>query len=82
MSKKNNKQNAMLSEILDLTRNINDKVEQQNAEILSLKKEVKALEQLVNTMNRKNRNTALIAGALGGGVASVGFELLRLKFGG
>lgn len=84
MSRRKEKQtdSQKLDLILQLTESINEKVEQQNRDIEVLRREVHETKQLVDEMSRKNRKHALIAGALGGGLVSVGFELIRLKFGG
>ncbi|MDP8079528.1 hypothetical protein [Phocoenobacter skyensis] len=83
MSRKQLHSNAQkLDQLLELTTAIHQTVEQQNAEISALRRELASLEDLVNKMSRKNRTQALIAGGIGGGIAAVGFELLRIKFGG
>lgn len=71
-----------LDQILTLTQAINDKVDKQNERLNGLEKEVKALEKMVSEMARRNRTQSLIAGGLAGGVVAIGFELIRLKFGG
>ncbi len=80
--KKPNNSEQKLDELLEITKNINKTVEQQNIEISALRRELASLEELVNKMSRKNRTQALIAGGIGGSIAAVGFELLRIKFGG
>ncbi|MDP8171536.1 hypothetical protein QJU96_09610 [Pasteurella skyensis] len=83
MSRKQLHSNAQkLDQLLELTTAIHQTVEQQNAEISALRRELASLEDLVNKMSRKNRTQSLIAGGIGGGIAAVGFELIRWKFGG
>lgn len=84
MSKRQYKKSTeeKLDQILTMTEIINQKVDKQNQELAQLKNEVQALETLVNEMSRKNRRAAVIAGGVGGGLVALGFELMKLKFGG
>lgn len=74
--------NEKLDLILSTTMKIHQKVEQQNQDIAQLRSEMRSLEQLVNEMTKKNRNQALLAGGVGGGLVAVGIELIRWKLGG
>lgn len=84
MSKRQYKKSTeeKLDQILTMTEIINQKVDKQNQELAQLKNEVQALETLVNEMALKNRRAAVVAGGLGGGLVALGFELMKLKFGG
>lgn len=62
--------------------NIDEKVDKQNKEIADLQQQVKELQFNLDELVRKNRNQALLAGGIGGGVVALGIELIRLKFGG
>ncbi|QGM80673.1 hypothetical protein [Otariodibacter oris] len=86
MSRRNKKQEqkameGKLDQILLAVSEVNHKVDRQNVEIEALRREVVATKKLVDEMAKKNRKDALIAGGLGGGLAAIGFELLRMKFG-
>lgn len=74
--------NEKVDLILSLTERINDKVDQQNTDIILLQQQVKALQLDLDDMRQKTRNQAILAGGLGGGIVAVGIELIRLKFGG
>lgn len=74
--------NEKVDLILSLTERINDKVDQQNTDIVLLQQQVKALQLDLDDMRQKTRNQAILAGGLGGGIVAVGIELIRLKFGG
>ena len=74
--------NEKLDLILSTTMKIHQKVEQQNQDIAQLRSEMRSLEQLVNEMTKKNRNQALLAGGIGGGIVAVSIELIRWKLGG
>lgn len=67
--------------ILGAASEINEKVDKQNEEIEILRREVLKTQRLVDEMARKNRRSALIAGGIGGGLVTVGFELMRAKLG-
>ena len=67
--------------ILGAVSEINEKVDKQNEEIEILRREVLKTQRLVDEMARKNRRSALIAGGIGGGLVTVGFELMRAKLG-
>lgn len=67
--------------ILGAVSEINEKVDEQNEEIEILRREVLKTQRLVDEMARKNRRSALIAGGIGGGLVTVGFELMRAKLG-
>lgn len=67
--------------ILGAVSEINEKVDKQNEEIEILRREVLKTQRLVDEMVRKNRRSALIAGGIGGGLVTVGFELMRAKLG-
>lgn len=84
MSRKQKKvtDSEKLDAILTKLDGIDDKVDKQNKELALLKSEVQALEMLVNDMARKNRRAAVVAGGVGGGLVALGFELMKLKFGG
>ncbi|ARU65477.1 hypothetical protein FWK45_08835 [Histophilus somni] len=71
-----------LDQILAITEIINQKVDKQNEELVKIKNDVQALERLVQEMARKNRNTALIAGGISGGLVAVGIELIRVSLAG
>lgn len=71
-----------LDAILTKLDGIDEKVDRQNQELAQLKSEVQCLESLVNEMSRKNRRASVIAGGVGGGLVALGFELMKLKFGG
>ncbi|MGC6245384.1 DNA-binding protein [Pasteurella multocida] len=71
-----------LDAILDKLDGIADKVDKQNKKIADLQKQVQALQADLSEMAKKNRNQALIAGGIGGGIVAVGIELIRLQFGG
>lgn len=71
-----------LDQILAITEIINQKVDKQNEELVKIKNDVQALERLVQEMARKNRNTALIAGGISGGLVAVGIELIRASLAG
>lgn len=79
---KKNSDSEKLDLILSGVAEINHKVDKQNEQLAQLQKEVKALEEQVNEMARKNRRAAVVAGGLGGGLVALGFELMKLKFGG
>lgn len=79
---KKNSDSEKLDLILSGVAEINHKVDKQNEQLSQLQKEVKALEEQVNEMARKNRRAAVIAGGVGGGLVALGFELMKLKFGG
>lgn len=68
--------------ILSLTERINDKVDQQNTDIVLLQQQVKALQMDLDDMRQKTRNQAILAGGVGGGLVAIGIEFIRLKFGG
>ncbi|NBI12588.1 hypothetical protein GVX81_02930 [[Haemophilus] felis] len=78
--------NKSTAEKLDLVLlkldNIDEKVDKQNKEIADLQQQVKELQFNLDELVRKNRNQALLAGGIGGGVVALGIELIRLKFGG
>ena len=67
--------------ILGAVSEINKKVDKQNEEIEILRREVLKTQRLVDEMARKNRRSALIAGGIGGGLVTIGFELMRAKLG-
>ena len=67
--------------ILGAVSEINEKVDKQNEEIEILRREVLKTQRLVDEMARKNRRSALIAGGIGGGLVTIGFELMRAKLG-
>lgn len=71
-----------LDELLLLTRQIHHSVTEQENAILNLRKEMGSLRELIDQMEKRNRKQALLAGGLGGGIAAVGFELIRMKLGG
>lgn len=71
-----------LDELLSLTRQIHHSVTEQENAILNLRKEMGSLRELIDQMEKRNRKQALLAGGLGGGIAAVGFELIRMKLGG
>lgn len=79
---KKNSDSEKLDLILSGVAEINHKVDKQNEQLSQLQREVKALEEQVNEMARKNRRAAVIAGGVGGGLVALGFELMKLKFGG
>lgn len=79
---KKNSDSEKLDLILSGVAEINHKVDKQNKQLSQLQREVKALEEQVNEMARKNRRAAVIAGGVGGGLVALGFELMKLKFGG
>ncbi|MFP4733320.1 hypothetical protein [Pasteurella multocida] len=82
MRQKNKSTGEKLDAILDKLDGIADKVDKQNKEIADLQKQVQALQADLSKMAKKNRNQALIAGGIGGGIVAVGIELIRLQFGG
>lgn len=82
MSNKNKSVSDKLDAILDKLGGIGDSIDRQNQEIADLQKQVQALQQDLSEMAKKNRNQALIAGGIGGGIVAVGIELIRLQFGG
>ncbi|WP_341476044.1 hypothetical protein [Caviibacterium pharyngocola] len=82
MRVKNKSTSEKLDVILDKLISIDEKVDKQNEEITKLRREMQSLESQVNEMAKKHKVQALVAGGIGGGLAAVGFELLRLKFGG
>ena len=67
--------------ILGAVSEINEKVDKQNEEIEILRREVLKTQRLVDEMERKNRRSALLAGGIGGGLVTIGFELMRAKLG-
>ena len=67
--------------ILGAVSEINEKVDKQNEEIEILRREGLKTQRWVDEMARKNRRSALIAGGMGGGWVTVGFELMRAKLG-
>ena len=67
--------------ILGAVSEINEKVDKQNEEIEILRREVLKTQRLVDEMARKNRRSALLAGGIGGGLVTIGFELMRAKLG-
>lgn len=71
-----------LDAILHKLDNISDKVDEQNQEIADLQRQMRLLQADVAEIAKKSRYQALIAGGIGGAIASVGMELLRVKFGG
>lgn len=71
-----------LDQILTMTEIINQKVDKQNEELAKIKNEVQALERIVQEMARKNRNTALIAGGVSGGLVAIGIDLIRASLAG
>lgn len=79
---KKNSDSEKLDLILSGVAEISHKVDKQNEQLSQLQREVKALEEQVNEMARKNRRAAMVAGGLGGGLVALGFELMKLKFGG
>lgn len=83
MSRKKGKQtdSEKLDLILGAVSEINAKVDKQNEEIEILRREVLKTQRVVEEMSRKNRRSALIAGGIGGGIVTVGFELMRAKLG-
>ncbi|HHE3462907.1 TPA: hypothetical protein ACPDI7_002134 [Pasteurella multocida] len=82
MRNKNKSTGEKLDAILDKLDGIGKSIDQQNQEIADLQKQVQALQQDLSEMAKKNRNQALIAGGIGGGIVAVGIELIRLQFGG
>ncbi|HDR0674183.1 TPA: hypothetical protein QBZ70_001444 [Pasteurella multocida] len=82
MNNKNKSVSDKLDAILDKLGGIGDSIDRQNQEIADLQKQVQALQQDLSEMAKKNRNQALIAGGIGGGIVAVGIELIRLQFGG
>lgn len=85
MSKRQHKKSTTeekLDQILTMTEIINQKVDKQNEELAKIKNEVQALERIVQEMARKNRNTALIAGGISGGLVAVGIDLIRASLAG
>ncbi|MEB3452058.1 hypothetical protein ROV36_10835 [Pasteurella multocida] len=82
MRNKNKSTGEKLDAILDKLDGIGQSIYQQNQEIADLQKQVQALQQDLSEMAKKNRNQALIAGGIGGGIVAVGIELIRLQFGG
>ena len=67
--------------ILGAVCEINEKVDKQKEEIEILRREVLKTQRLVDEMARKNRRSALLAGGIGGGLVTIGFELMRAKLG-
>ncbi|HDX1149684.1 TPA: hypothetical protein RNX75_000140 [Pasteurella multocida] len=82
MRNKNKSTGEKLDAILDKLDGIGQSIDQQNQEIADLQKQVQALQQDLSEVAKKNRNQALIAGGIGGGIVAVGIELIRLQFGG
>ncbi|HEH9717260.1 TPA: hypothetical protein SIC70_002165 [Pasteurella multocida] len=82
MNNKNKSVSDKLDAILDKLGGIGDSIDKQNKEIADLQKQVQALQQDLSEIAKKNRNQALIAGGIGGGIVAVGIELIRLQFGG
>lgn len=82
MRNKNKSTTEKLDLVLLKLDNIDEKVDKQNKEIADLQQQVKELQFNLDELVRKNRNQALLAGGIGGGVVALGIELIRLKFGG
>lgn len=74
--------NDKLDELLSLTREIHHSVTEQETAIVNLRKEMGSLRELIDQMEKRNRKQALLAGGLSGGIAAIGFELIRMKLGG
>ena len=82
MRPKNKSNSEKLDLIILKLDGIETKVDNQKEEIAELQRQVEMLQEELSVMTAKNRNQALIAGGVGGGLVAVGIEFLRIKFGG
>lgn len=73
--------NEKVGLILSLTERINDKVDQQNTDIVLLQQQVKALQMDLDDMRQKTRNQAILAGGVGGGLVAIGIEFTHREQG-
>lgn len=70
--------NQKLDEILSLTREVNRKIDRLNDRVDDIDTRLEMLEARMDKLGIKS----VMAGGLGGLVVSVGFELIKAKFGG
>lgn len=70
--------NQKLDEILNLTREVNRKIDRLDDRVDDIDARLEMLEARMDKLGIKS----LAAGGLGGLVVSVGFELIKAKFGG
>ena len=70
--------NAKLDEILDLTREVSRKIDRLDDRVDDIDTRLEMLEARMDKLGIKS----VMAGGLGGLVVSVGFELIKAKFGG
>ena len=70
--------NQKLDEILNLTREVNRKIDRLDDRVDDIDARLKMLETRMDKLGIKS----VMAGGLGGLVVSVGFELIKAKFGG
>ena len=70
--------NQKLDEILNLTREVNRKIDRLDDRVDDIDTRVEMLEARMDKLGIKS----VMAGGLGGLVVSVGFELIKAKFGG
>lgn len=70
--------NQKLDEILNLTREVNRKIDRLDARVDDIDTRLEMLEARMDKLGIKS----VMAGGLGGLVVSVGFELIKAKFGG
>lgn len=72
------KTNQKLDQILDLTREVSRKIDKLDNRVDDIDARLKMLETRMDKLGIKS----VMAGGLGGLVVSVGFELIKAKFGG
>lgn len=80
------KRKLKLDLILEAVTQANEKIDLQNDRIDQMQTEIHLVKKMVDEMARKNRRNAFVAGIVGGGVGggliTLGFELMRMKLGG
>lgn len=67
-----------LDQILDLSKQANQKIDDLSEQVEHMDKRLNKVEQNMSKVSLK----ALAAGGLGGAIATIGIELIKAKFGG